>query len=196
MPVNESMVEEFEKEMWLYVSGELPEVKTTYWNEQIKSSNKLKSILEESLSTIEKYNESLVDIDNSAFNRMVKNAVSKTGFAKKLKNLFAFGGSRFEKPPILKIVFSGAIAAASIIILMLSTQPNPIKKAGNAILDWEGKDLNNKISAVQISIKLIGNDKWRDYMKYKIKNDEWKLNIYSIDKELKKLEDEIEEESL
>ncbi|MFH1197961.1 MAG: hypothetical protein V1720_19825 [bacterium] len=196
MSANDKIIEEFEKEMWLYPDGDLSNERTNYWSEQLKSSPFLREMFENSKSALEKYNASLEDIDDSSFQKMINTAARKHSLLKGIRNLSLFKKPDNEKSFTLKIVFSGAVAAASILILLFSNKPNPVKDVGNTLLDWEGSDINRKISSVQTSINILENDRWQEYMKYKIKSDKWKSSIYSIDKEIKALEKEIDEETL
>lgn len=193
---NKRIAEEFERELWSYLDGDLPDERMKYWAEQISSSGEIRSIYEETKAALKAYNESCVELDAEHFNSFVERAVQTRNIFKSILDIFSLKKKDNERSLTQKMIFSGAVAAVSVIILLFSNKPNPIKDAGGTVLDWDDDVIGQKINNINTGLNLINDDRWKEYIQYQIERDKWKSEVYSIDQQIKQINKELDDKSL
>ena len=192
---NDFLIEEFEKEVWLYLDNNLPEKRLNYWRNHLASNPALKQWLDEIQLLLTTYDELVVDdINENSFNQMINNAVNKKTLFSRIKSLFKTESSSGGFIP--KIAFGSFLVIASLIILLLSEKPNPVNKISAELLDWDDKSTSVQINNISTALSLIENNNLKEYLLYKKTRDKWSRDIYTLEKQIKNLNSEIEEKSL
>ena len=151
------LVEQFEREVWMYLDNDLSPERMKFWNEKIIEHQELKSLLDENKKLVELYEKvPLNEFSEARYSEIVSHAVKKkntlSDFIQRV-NPFKIEKDRMFNP--VKIAFGGAMAAAAIVILLLSNKPNPVKNLSNEILDWNSEGISEQISEVSTSISKI-----------------------------------------
>lgn len=173
------LCQDFENEMWLFIAEELPSEKMEFWKTHLLVCDKCALQLNEELMVASAAKEqSLVDFDNSTFNRMIDNAVIKR------KNwLSIVFGNRYNygenKSFYGKAALIGALATTAVIILLITHQsiPLPVKNIPKDLLDWEGTKVSSQIDELKARFQIINEDNWGK-------------EIYILDQRMDKLEKE------
>jgi len=192
---NNFLIEEFEKEVWLYLDNDLPEERLNYWRNHLASNPALKLWLDEIQSTLKTYDELVIDnINDISFNQMINNAVNKKTLFSQIKSLFNTENSSGGFIP--KIAFGSFLVIASLIILLLSEKPNPVNTISAELLDWDDKSTSVQISNINTALSLIENNNLKKYLLYKKTHDKWSRDIYTLEKQIKNLNSEFEKKSL
>lgn len=186
---------QFEKEVWLYLDRDLPDDRMTYWREKIDELPELKKFIEDYKIVSKSYDGvSNIDIGADTFNAMIDKAIMKRTLTSRIrtfiKNIlnsdteFAFG----------KIAFAGVLIIAAIIISVLSDKPSPVSNFTNTInseiLAWDAEFFDNQISKVGTMIRVVQDDEYRKYYRYKLapKNVDKNLNLINTNIENLKVE--------
>ncbi|PKL84300.1 MAG: hypothetical protein CVV24_00380 [Ignavibacteriae bacterium HGW-Ignavibacteriae-3] len=171
---------DFENEMWLFISKELPVEQMDFWKNHLSECDLCMCEMEAEMKIISDLKkETLVDIDDESFKRMINSASRKRKF--ELKNIFGTGNtSRHSKNIYGKAAFTGALAVIAIIISLITHQPVPVEKIPEKILDWNGAEIATQINQIKNQINILSGDKWD-------------REILFIDKKIQKMEKESDE---
>ncbi len=158
--IKNTVCQDFEHEMWLYLAAELPAERMEFWKKHLLECDDCTLELKEKIRVISNIKEKIaVDLDDSSFARMIDAAVSKR--KSWMENIL---GDRFiyteNKSFYGKAALIGAFATTAIIILLVTHQSIPVNKIPNHLLDWEGKKITYQIDEMKNRIQLIGDDKW------------------------------------
>ena len=184
----EKLKEEFETEIWLYLEGSISEERKTFWEERFVEFPELKDEFDLTLKTLNLYNDLTEDdVLDSKFETMVEKSTGKKESL--FANLFK-GDDR-----TLKLVFGGTLAAASLVILLLSNKPNPVKNISGDLLDWNSEKINTQISDIGKSLLFMKDKEARQYFQNKLASDKWTRDIYNINRSIQKMKNEMKESS-
>jgi len=184
----EKLKEKFETEIWLYLEGSISKERKKFWDEKLIEFPELKEELESTWKTLNIYNEFAEDdMLDSKFETMVKKSTAKK------KSMF----SNFFKgdDKTLKLVFGGTLAAASIVILLLSNKPNPVKNISGDLLDWNSDKINSQINDIGNSLLFMKNKEAKQYFQNKLASDKWTRDVYNINRSIQKMKNEMKESS-
>ncbi len=192
------LIEQFEREVWLYLDNDLSPERMKFWNEKIVEHKELKSLLDENRKLIKLYkNVPLSEFSEVRYSEIVSQAVKKkdtvSDFIQKINPFKIEKGIIFSP---VKIAFGGAMAAAAVVILLLSNKPNPIKNLSNEILDWNSEGISEQISEMSTSISLIRDDNFKDFLINKRNKEKLDRDIFTISSGIEKLKEELEDKSL
>lgn len=192
------LIEQFEREVWLYLDNDLSPERMKFWNEKIVEHKELKSLLDENRKLIKLYkNVPLSEFSEVRYSEIVSQAVKKkdtvSDFIQKINPFKIEKGIIFSP---VKIAFGGAMAAAAVVILLLSNKPNPIKNLSNEILDWNSEGISEQISEMSTSISLIRDENFKDFLINKRNKEKLDRDIFTISSGIEKLKEELEDKSL
>ena len=180
---------EFEKEMWLYLDNSLSSERKKFWDDKLIEFPELKIELEETTNVLNIYNEfANDDLFDSKYEAIINKSISQ-----KQNKLLKF---LTKEDRTVKLVFGGTLAAASIVILLLSNKPNPVKSIGADLLDWNPEKINAQLNDIGNSILFMKDDEAKKYFQEKLTNDKWTRDVYNINKSIKEMKNELNESSL
>ncbi len=194
-----NIMQEFEKEMWLYLDKSLPKERMDYWEKQLEQNLELSRMFQETEETLSLYDSVITDdIKQESFERVI-NAVTKR---KKKFSLFKIiTKSGVDEPSkhefvFAKIAFGVTLAVAAVVFLLISQKPNPVKNLSEDILDWDAESITNQISEVETSLLFLKDEKLKKYYMYKMASDKFKKDVYTIDGAIEKIKKELKDKSL
>ena len=195
MQNDDYIIEEFEKDIWLYLDNDLPTERMNYWNYQIQKNPEIRSKLNEAQIILTTYNDlSGVKLDNEKFEKMIQTATKQERLFLKIKSFFLNKNESESLFP--KMAFVTTLTIAAIVILVLSQKPNPVNKISNELLDWNDEITSTQIQNISNSISLIENDDMKKFILFKTTQGEWNKNIFRLESQIKNLDDKIDETSL
>lgn len=184
----EKLKEEFEKEIWFYIDNSLSTKRKNFWDEKLIDFPELKAEFKETAKVLDIYNEfSNEDLLDVKFETIINNAVQK-----KKNDFIKFIETENRT---VKLAFGAMLAAASIVILLLSSRPNPVKNISADLLDWNAEKLNTKIDDIGNSLMFMKNNEAKEYFQEKLANDKWTRDVYNINKSIQKIKNEMKESS-
>ena len=195
MQNDDYIIEEFEKDIWLYLDNDLPDERMNYWSIQIQNNPEIKTIFQETQSILTDYNNLDAEkLDNAKFESMILKATKREQLFLKIKSFFL---SKNESNSLFpKMAFVTTLTIAEIVILILSQKPNPVNKISSEFLDWDDEITNTQIQNISNSISLIENDNMKKFILFKTTQGEWNKNIHRLENQIKNLDDKIDETSL
>ena len=195
MQNDDYIIEEFEKDIWLYLDNDLPTERMNYWSNQIQQNPEIRTKLNEAQSILTTYNNlSGVNLDNVKFEKMIQTATKQERLFLKIKSFFL--NKNESKSLFPKMAFVTTLTIAAIVILVLSQKPNPVNKISNELLDWNDEITSTQIQNISNSISLIENDDMKKFILFKTTQGELNKNIYRLENKIKNLDDKIDETSL
>lgn len=195
------LFQRFEKEVWLYLDGNLSESRMNFWKQKIEELPDLRKYIEEYKKISEAYDEEMSsDIPQYKFDKMIDKAISENSYYEKFmlhtKKMFSTD-SEFV---FGKIAFASALIIAAIFISIISNKTNPITNATNIlnskVLDWEADFVDDQIIKVGTLLKLTKDEDYRKYYKYKQTSNNVDKNINLINGNIKTLKEEINNKEL
>lgn len=195
MPNDEYIIEEFEKDIWLYLDNDLPPERMDYWNNQIQTKLEIQRVLTETQNFLTDYND-LADekLDNLNYEKMVRTATKQERMFSNIKLLFNFSNESESLLP--KMAFVTSLSIATLIILILSQKPNPVNKISSEFLDWDDEITTTQIQNISNSISLIENNDMQNYMLYKKTKEGWNRDVYNIENRIQSIDKKIMKTSL
>ncbi len=195
MQNDDYIIEEFEKDIWLYLDNDLPTERMNYWSNQIENKPEIRRVLAETQGFLSEYS-NLADekLDKLKFERMIRKVTYKEHMFSKLTSFFKFNNESESLFP--KLAFVTTLTIAAIVMLVLSQKPNPVNKISNDLLDWDDEITNTQIQNISNSISLIENDDLKNYIIYKTSHNKWNSDINNIKSQINNLDDKINKTSL
>lgn len=158
--IKNDICQEFESEMWLFAAAELPEERMEYWNTHLAGCSKCLTELEEELNAVAVIREStMIELDNSTFNRMIDNAVKVK--RSRIKDIIE--SIRHYKSGINfygKTAFAGGLVTIIVVITLIMYRPAPVKSIPAELLDWEGTKINSEIKEISNHLDRFVSNKW------------------------------------
>lgn len=188
------LIEEFEKEVWLYLESSLDEDRMEFWNKNLKSNNELKNILDRNLSALNEVKYTPQMLSEAEYENMIKIAVKESGFQKIssfIKNSIFQNDNYFPK-----IAFGISLVIAAIMFSIISEKPNPIKSVPDDILAWNPTEFSDKIKNVENYFYSIKLEEQKEAEIQQTSGDQWNTNYYQLESELEVMRKEIEDNSL
>ena len=195
MQNDDYIIEEFEKDIWLYLDNDLPTERMNYWSNQIKNKPEIRRVLAETQGFLSEYS-NLADekLDKLKFERMIRKTTKQDRLFSKITSFFKFNNESESLFP--KLAFVTTLTIAAIVMLVLSQKPNPVNKISNDLLDWDDEITNTQIQNISNSISLIENDDLKNYIIYKTSLNKWNSDINNIESQIHNLDDKIKKTSL
>lgn len=189
------IIEEFEKDIWLYLDNDLPVERMNYWSNQIQNKSEIKRVLMETQGFLTDYNNLANEkLDNLKFERMIQISTKQERMFSKMKSYFKFNDESESLLP--KMAFVTSLTIAAIVMLILSQKPNPVNKISSEFLDWDDEITNTQIQNISNSISLIENNDMQNYMYYKRSKGEWNRDINKIENKIQSIDEKIMKTSL
>lgn len=189
------IIEEFEKDIWLYLDNDLPVERMNYWSNQIQNKPEIKRVLMETQGFLTDYNNLANEkLDNLKFERMIQISTKQERVFSRIKSYFNFNDESESLLP--KMAFVTSLTIAAIVMLILSQKPNPVNKISSEFLDWDDEITNTQIQNISNSISLIENNDMQNYMYYKRSKGEWNRDINKIENKIQSIDEKIMKTSL
>lgn len=188
---------EFNAEIWLYLSGELHHKRTMLWSHHIESCDNCKALLNESKKIFEEYEKiPLDDLSDNRLNDFIGTATKEKPGDDQVKHKIPAkkGKSLVELFGFYRLTFGGAAVSAAIILLLIMFLKDPETEIKNVIpkkiLDWEGSNIVNRIEKVEDKILSLQTDEWDIYVVRKNQKENWKTTLNNIRKQIVKIKSE------
>lgn len=187
------LMQDFERELWFYLDGDLPESRKKFWDEHLSKNSELLEYFNETKAVLNLYQEySFEEVEESRYNEIIWAATKKAGIIAKVKSIFSQAeenkpGVAISKP---MLAFAAMLIIASIVLLSISREPNAVKNVSSEILEWDAKSITNTIDKMGVSISYLKNDNFYDYYNYQQTSDKWSQDVYFIKKEIEDLKNE------
>ena len=181
---HKNIVQLFEIEMWSYLDKTLEDKRMRFWETEIQSNPELQEMLQNQKDIIKIFNEDdTYELSDKRFQEMIEKATSKTNFLEKLKSIFRIDGNNF----VPKLAFGMVLLIASISVLIISNNPNPINKLTDVALNWDEDSIDKRFANISSNISYLENDDLRRYYIYSRSKNEWDQEVLSITKKLDNL---------
>lgn len=195
MQNDDYIIEEFEKDIWLYLDNDLPAERMNYWRNQIQNKPEIKRVLTETQGLLTDYNNLADDnLDQFKFESIARIAVKQEHLFLTIKSFFKLSNESESFLP--KMAFVTSLTIAAIVMLVLSQKPNPVNKISSEFLDWDDEITNTQIQNISNSISLIESNDMKNYMLYKRNKVGWSKDIYKIENRIKSIDEKIMNTSL
>lgn len=172
--------EDFKSEMFLFASGELPEKRIAVFRSHLQTCDSCKHTFDEIKLVTSAYNSlSAEDVDDYKFDEMIQKAISleirQKEYLPKRKSLIEIFG-------FYRLSFGGAVIVAAIILFIISSinEPNFEKNLPVNLLDWNGKEISDKIERIGDQIISMKSDEWDIYIVRKNKKENWNTTLKNI----------------
>ena len=171
---NKFYLNEFEKEIWLYLDGTISPERKEFWNDKMREIPELRSFYKETVEALALYDQhSKLELSEEELDKMLGNSV-RSGIWEKLRLLIQpLFGVRGEEPNLAKLAFGAVITAAAVVVLLLSNKPNTVKTLSNELLNWDDSELATDIQSIDTKIKYIENDDAREYILLNLHEGDW-----------------------
>ena len=195
MQNDDYIIEEFEKDIWLYLDNDLPTERMNYWSNQIQNKPEIRRVLAETQGFLSEYS-NLADekLDKLKFERMIREVTYKEHLFSKITSFFKFNNESESLLP--KMAFVTTLTIAAIVMLVLSQKPNPVNKISNDLLNWDDEITNTQIQNISNSISLIENDDLKNYIIYKTSLNKWNSDINKIENQIHNMNEKNKKTSL
>ena len=83
------LFEEFERESWLYLDGDLPNARMEYWDQKLKEYPDLNNFLEEYKNVSNLFVSHNVELSDDKFDLMIDNAIRNISMSSKFSNFIS-----------------------------------------------------------------------------------------------------------
>lgn len=195
------LVQEFEKEVWLYLDQDLSDDRMEFWKQKIKEIPELNKYIDDYIAISELCIQSESDqLEIKKFNSMIDVAINTDSFLNKTQRYFSNLFSNDPEFVFGKIAFASVLIIAAVVISIVSNRPNPVVIMTNTIneelLDWDADFVDDQISKVGNLLKLTKDDEYRKYYRYKLTTTNVDKNINHINSNIKLLKEEINNKEL
>jgi hypothetical protein len=179
---DKSLCKLFEDEVWLYISGELDDERKAMWEKHITGCHVCSNLLISDREISALYKENMTeDILDSSFAIMIEKATAERSFSEKIKYFFSGLGKSFL---FGKIIFGGALVTASLLIILFSQRPNPVKQIAEKMINREDTTISTASEKVPASD--LANSSSADK-----KEEEWNSSVSDIQSGITRMEKEI-----
>jgi len=187
MQKDKHLIEEFEKEVWLFLDNNLPSERMSFWETQIRNNLVIKQKFEEIQNLISEYDAfPSEELEHTKFKAMISNATKRERLFPNLKSLFSSNND--SESVIPKMAFVTSLTIAAIVMLLLSQKPNPVKELSTELFEWNDEITTTQIQNISNSISLVDNENLKNYIMYNLSSDEWSRDIYSIKNQIQNLD--------
>jgi len=195
------LFQKFEKEVWLFLDGDLSESRINFWRQKIEEYPNLKKYIDEYKSITELYTKKInVDIPDHKFDKIINEAIDQNLYFENIKIYFKNLFSNDSEFVFGKIAFASALIIAAVFISVIFNKNNPITNVTNTInqevLDWDADFVDDQISKVGTLLKLTKDEEYRKYYKYKLTPNNVDKNISLINKIIEPLKEDVNNKKL
>ncbi len=195
------LFQKFEKEVWLFLDGDLSESRINFWRQKIEEYPNLKKYIDEYKSITELYTEKInVDIPDHKFDKIINETIDQNLYFENIKLYFKNLFSNDSEFVFGKIAFASALIIAAVFISVIFNKNNPITNVTNTInqevLDWDADFVDDQISKVGTLLKLTKDEEYRKYYKYKLTPNNVDKNINLINRNIETLKEEVKNKKL
>ena len=174
----------FEREIWLYISGELSPERKKQVEAHIENCSNCKALLKSNTEISRLYSPNMQeDILDSTFERIISETIASNTAYHKITR-------RFKKPAILhsfgKVILGTTIAAVSVIAILITITPKTPhlpdsiiptetgEKSGPKAIKWDDTEQRAKIAEISNTISHINKDP-------NIADKEWNTTVNAIE---------------
>jgi hypothetical protein len=179
---DKSLCKLFEDEVWLYISDELDEEKKAMWEKHITGCSTCSNLLKSDMEISALYKENMAeDMLDSSFAMMIEKATAERTLSEKTKYFFSGLGKSFL---FGKIIFGGALVTASLLILLFSQRPNPVRQIAEKMITHE--DTTISTASEKVPAPAFPNSSSVDK-----KEEEWNNSVSDIQNGITRMEKEI-----
>jgi hypothetical protein len=184
-----SVCREFEKEVFLFQEGSLPEHRIELIKHHLEECARCQSIYKDVVKVTAEYEIlPMDDLDEHSFNIRINNAINREvkvnagGYSQKRRSLVDMFG-------FYRLSLGGAAVAAALILIIISflNEPNIEKKLPYELLDWNGNKIERKIEQIENQIISLKTDEWDIYIVRKNENENWDATLKNIRNQIDKL---------
>ena len=182
-----TICEEFEKEVFLFQEGSLPEERTEIIEHHLGICRSCHAVYKDLRDVIAAYeNLAKEDVDENRFNYIFRKAtgleIFPWKFAQKRKSFVEIFG-------FYKLSFGGAAVATAMILIFISflSGPSIDNKIPYELLDWNGDKIESKIEQIENQIISLKSDEWDIYIVRKNEKESWNATLKNIRKQIDEL---------
>ncbi len=192
------LIERFEIEIWLYLDGSLNQNERKFWDKKIEQHVELRNIYEETIQTLDKYDElaeqSISDAEFASIISNLPKQESARGFFESVTHsIDSFFSNQFVG---FKIAAVSVLSVTALILLLTTEKPNAVKQISSDILSWQGTVLNEDINKMDNSIETLSMEEWEKFQYIQATHDEWEKSYYILNSKIEKMKNDIGDTSL
>jgi hypothetical protein len=180
--------EKFEREVFLFMGGELSNERMKLLKHHLEECNVCKSVLEGVKSVTTPYDAlPPEDVDESVFIKIMNKATKITPVPKNgQKKYFPNRRSLIEMFGFYRLGFGGAAIVAAMILIVISFLKNTSieNKLSSELLDWNGEKITSKLEQIENQIISLRSDEWDIYVVRKNEKANWDATLKSIRKQI------------
>lgn len=182
-----TICEEFEKEIFLFQEGSLPEERIELIEHHLGICRSCQAVFKDVRDVITAY-ESLAkeDVDENRFNYMIRKSMRSEilsgKYVQKRKSLVEMFG-------FYKLSLGGAAVVAAMILIIISflREPSIENKIPYELLDWNGDKIESKIEQIENQIISLKSDEWDIYIVRKNEKESWNATLKNIRNQIDEL---------
>lgn len=194
------LFEEFERESWLYLDGDLPNARMEYWDQKLKEYPDLNNFLEEYKNVSNLFVSHNVELSDDKFNLMIDKTISKKTVGSRFNSLINNLFSSNMEFVFGKIAFASLLIIGAIVISLISNNPNPVirvtENISSEILEWDAEFVDSQISKVSNLLKVTEDEEYRKYYRYKKSSSNVDKNLNLINNSIEELRAKINNKKL
>ncbi|MEE9432367.1 MAG: hypothetical protein V3V16_15075 [Melioribacteraceae bacterium] len=200
MSIENTILKEFEKEIWLYLDNDLSEERMLFWAKQIEQNKELEKEMKllESTLTFDCETTSY-NLNEFTFNKMIDKTINQKSWSSSLKNYFSKLLFADEEHLFGKITFASLLVVFAVIVSLTSNNPNPtktiVKTVKSEILEWDAKAVDKQISRIGTLLMLAKNDDYKKYYINKVSSNKWRKNTFEMESKITKLKNDLGNEN-
>ena len=179
--------EEFEKEVFLFQEGSLPEERIELIEHHLGFCRSCQAVYKDLTDVIAAYeNLAKEDVDENRFNYMIRKSMGSEILpgknAKKRKSLVEMFG-------FYKLSFGGAAVVAAMILIIISflRETNIESKIPYELLDWNGDKIESKIEEIENQIISLKSDEWDIHIVRRHEKENWNATLKNIRNQIDEL---------
>lgn len=187
------LINNFEKEIWLFIDKSLPKDRMNYWEEKLNESEELRKYFDETIYSLKYYSKSSeFDLDDFKFSKMIDIATDKESFRQSAnKFIKSITGKKTLQPYYGRLVLAFTILVTVITTLLLTQNSFKRLNRNNSILDWNAKTITAQIEEVETLLTNLERKDSRKSIINNYLNNEWTYNYYQIQNAIRKMETDI-----
>ena len=191
--INDNLIKNFEKEVWLYLDKSLPEDRMKFWEQKLRESEVLRKYFDETINSLNYYSKfSSFDLDDSKFFQMINIATGRKSFLQKAGRIIKSKYNRKTLQPYYgKLALAFAILVTFITTLLLTQNSFRQLNQSNTPLDWNAKAITEQIDEIKNLLAYLENQSNRKSIVNKFLNSEWRYNYFQIQRAIRKMEIDI-----
>ena len=199
---NKKLCKEFESQMWLFIDHSLEEERKKVWQDHLDSCSDCSFLLKTSTETIEHYNRvPLNDLSDDSYEKIISNITEDNERTGHIVMPIKSNRSLFEIFGLYKFAFGGTVLAAALVLIFITLFKSPelpeIKtKISEELLAWDFPSIKTQTTNTQNKIISLKTDGWDIYIVRKNNKEDWGSALRTIQKQIRKMEEEVYAESM